>query len=348
MLFVVIACSCVRAQDARFSQLSTTPMLNNPALTGVMNGTLRLSVNYQSLYTSVQNAEGYQSVAAAVELRRPVGRVNYVGIGVQLQHDRAGSTDFVRSVGALSASYQQQLHSGGRGGRYSHYLSGGVQVGVGQRGFDINKLWFSEQYFVDPGTRAAYVDRNLATGEAFSGIGGQLYPDVSTGLTWFATFGDRAGAYFGGAVYHLTRPNVSPLPEYTDLLARRYVAYGGGELPLGRGYLSLLPAARVMLQGPSRSAMAGGSLRYTERAWREVALRVGTYTQITNVHESTTGLGALVVLVGLETEDLQLGLSYDITTSGLREVNSRRGGFELSIIYTRGEAVGQKVRCPTF
>lgn len=336
------------AQDARFSQFTTTPLLNNPALTGVMNGQLRFTANYQELFTTVASTEAYRSVGGALEIRRPAGNGNFFGLGAHLQHDRAGSSDFVRSQGGLSASYQQQLSGGRRGRGAAHFLSGGAQVGFGQRGFDFTKLWFSEQYFVDETTREAYLDRDLSNGEPFGGRGGRIYLDVNAGLAWFANLGERSGAYLGVAAYHLTEPNISPVPDSPDRLDRRYTAMGGGELPLGVGYTSVLPSFRIMSQGPSFSAMAGGSLRYTERAWREIALRVGGWAQLTNRSGDRTGLGAFVVAAVLETERLQFGASYDINTGDLSAATDGRGGFEISVIYVQPANFRQRVICPKF
>lgn len=347
LLIALSYCTRVPAQDARFSQLTATPMLNNPALTGVINGQLRLTGNYQTLFTTLNRSEGYRSVAAAAELRRPVGNGNFAGFGIQLQHDRAGESDFVRSQGALSASYQQQLTQGRRRGN-AQFLSGGVQLGLGQRGFDMNKLWYSEQYFVDPITRDAYLDRSLASGEPGGGIGGQIYLDVSAGVAWFATFAERTSAYAGIAAYHLSQPNVSPVAGYSDPLHRRYVLYAGGELPLGTGGFSLLPAVRAMRQGPSFSSLIGANVRYTQREWREIALRVGSWLQWTNREDAGVGPGAVVAVVALETEEVQLGLSYDLTVGPLSLNTGTRGGFELSIIYTRAASYRGPVACPRF
>ncbi len=340
--------TCVRAQDARFSQLSATPMLNNPALTGVMNGRLRLTANYQALYTTLNDTEGYRALAAGAEVRLPVGNHNFAGFGVQVQHDRAPTSNYVRSTGMLSGSYQQRIAGGLRGNRNTHYLSAGVQVGIGQRGFDLTKLWFSEQYFVDPVSRNAYLDRSAASGEPNRGLGGDSYLDVNVGLTWFAALGDRAGAYLGGAVYHVSEPDVSPFADYTDLLDRRYVLHGGGELPLGSGEMSLLPAMRLMRQGPSFSGLMGTSLRYTERAWREIALRLGAWMQLTRVLDDRIAPATVVAAVHLEMETVQLGLSYDLAVGPLGQVSSSRGGFEISATYVRPAPGRNRVTCPTF
>lgn len=336
------------AQDASFRQLGASPLLTNPALTGVFDGQLRLEMNYQEIYTRLTTEQAYRSVAAAVDVRRPVRRGNFAGFGILLQHDQAGSSDYVRSQGLLSGSYQQQIAGTGRGSRAAHYLSAGAQLGLGQRGFDLNKVWFSEQYFVDATSREAYLDRSLPSGESFAGVSGDPYVDVNAGLAWFATLGDRRSAYVGAAAYHLGEPNVSPVPGLEDLLYRRYVVHGGGEIPLADGFSTVLPAFRLSTQGPAQSALAGASVRYTQRAWREVALRLGGYGQVTGRQGDGAELASVLLLVALEMEQVQIGASYDLRTGGLRAITNSRGGFELSFVYRQAANYPSRVRCPTF
>lgn len=335
------------AQDARYANLTATPQLTNPALTGVMPGQLRVTANYRELYTSLPGADGYRSYAAGVELRTRAGSGNYFGFGAQLQRDDAPASDFNRTQGLLGMSYQQQISGSGRRGT-GQYLSGGAQVGFGQRGYDLNKLWFSNQYFVDNATREAYVDRSLASGEGFTGSGASLYLDINAGLAWYGSFGDRLGAYAGIAAYHLNAPNVSPLPGLTDDLDQRFVVHGGGEIPLGTGYMSLLPAARIMIQGPSLDALLGANIRYTQREWREVALRAGLWGQGSNQSGDNLKLNAAIVSVGLETSDVQFAVNYDISIGDFGTVTSGRGGWEISMIYQRSGNYRQKVVCPKF
>ena len=305
---VVLAALCspflALTQDARFTNLNATSQLTNPALTGVIPGAMRVTANYRELYTSVLQGDGYRSYAAGAEFRRRAGTGNYFGIGAQVQRDEAGTSDFQRTQALLSLSYQQQIGGSNRRG-LGQYLAGGAQVGFGQRGFDPNKLWFSSQYFVDPTSRDAYIDRTLPNGESIAGAGSGSYFSVNAGLAWYGNFADRLGAYAGIAAYHLNAPDVSPIPGDTDVLDRRYIVHGGGELPLGNGYMSLLPAARLMVQGPSLDILLGSYLRYTQREWREVALRAGLFLQGSNQAGDRLGVNALVFGVGLETENLQ-------------------------------------------
>ncbi len=343
----LLSTNAVLAQDARYANLAATPQLTNPALTGVMNGQMRFTANYRELYTGLLGSEGYRSVGAGVELRRPAGNGNFFGFGGQLQRDEAGASEFTRTQGLLGLSYQQQI-GGSRRNSTGHFLSGGAQLGFGQRGYDLNKLWFSEQYFFDNNTREAYLDRNLDTGEPFSGNGAGAYLDVNAGLAWFGTLGERAGAYFGIAAYHLNAPNVSPLPGQRDDLDQRYVVHGGGEIPLGRGDMSLLPAARFMTQGPAFEGLLGANVRYTERRWQEVALRAGLWAQLSNQSGDQPGLNAYIISVGLETERLHFGVNYDLSAGAVGTITNSRGGWELSMIYVQKANYRQRVNCPTF
>jgi type IX secretion system PorP/SprF family membrane protein len=350
--FLTIVCLLLlpflaRTQDARYSNMSASPQLINPAMTGLMNGQLRFTANFRDLYSSQLSAEGFKSIGAGLELRRPAGNGNFFGIGMQLQQDEAGTSDFKRNQTMLSFSYQQFLGGSRRRGT-GHFLAGGAQFGLASRGLDLNKLWFSNQYFINGATRESYVDSNLPSGEGISGAGNSLYLDANVGLGWFANLGDRMGAYLGVAAYHLNKPDVSPISGNIDQLDQRIVVHGGGEIPLGSGDMSLLPAFRFMDQGPAFEALIGTNFRYTERQWKEVALRAGLWAQVSNQLADSPGLNAMIVSVGLETEKVQFGISYDISAGEVGTITNSRGGWELSMIYVQPAKYRSKVICPKF
>ncbi|MEL6357998.1 MAG: type IX secretion system membrane protein PorP/SprF, partial [Bacteroidota bacterium] len=148
-LLAVFCIFGISAQDARFAQFYASPLNTNPALTGVMEGQLRFTANYRELYTSILGSDGFKTVAAGLELRRPVGRGNFFGVGVHLMRDQAGASNFTRNQGSISGSFQKQVGGSRRRGPSSYLVAGG-QLTFGQRGFDVEKLWFSNQFFVDP------------------------------------------------------------------------------------------------------------------------------------------------------------------------------------------------------
>lgn len=342
-LFALLSLCSMQAQEARFAQFYANPMYTNPALTGVMEGQLRFTANYRELYTSILGNEGFRTISAGLDIRRPVGRGNFFGFGAQFLRDQAAG-NFTRNQGVISGSFQKKLAGGRRGPTY--FLVGGAQLGFGQQGFDVQKLWFSNQFFVDAANRTAFIDRGLSSGEAFGQNNSGLYVDFNAGLLWYGVIDKNTSFYLGGAAYHLNEPNISSIGE-NDPLTRRIVAHGGAELGLGSSGFSILPAAFVQLQGPATSITGGANFRYTQKDWQEVALRAGLWLHASNRLDQLAADAAIVTAV-LELESLQFGLSYDLTVNDLKQSNNGRGAFEISMIYIQKANYRSKVICPTF
>ena len=331
------------AQDPRFAQFYAAPLQVNPALIGVHQGQYRAVINYRELYTSILSNNAFRTIGASFDMRFPVMRGDYVGVGISAMRDQAGVSAFNRFRGNLGASFLKQL-GGGRYGGYDQYLVAGAQVGVGQRGLDWGKMWFSEQFNED----FAFVDPTVDNGEALQNMNTDIYLDFNAGLLWYALFADNQSLYFGGAIQHLNTPNISFLENVDEKLHMKFVGQVGGELPFNDN-LSILPAALVMSQNKYLSITAGGNFRYTNRDWREVAIRAGAWAHVANQLESGMGLDAVIVAAILETERWNIGISYDVTSSSLKEANNSRGAFELSLIYVAREKQRRpSVNCPKF
>ena len=345
LLFCLLGWS-LRAQDARFAQFYASPLQVNPALTGLFAGQMRLTVNYRELYTSILGNQAYRTISAGAEMRYPVSRSDYAAFGLTALRDQVGESQFTRTQGALSGAYLKQL-SGGRSRTSGQYLVAGAQLGFGQRGFDWQKLWFSEQFFVDDATRQAFVDYGASSGETFPSMRTGLYLDFNAGLLWYTVNDENNSFYVGGSIFHLNQPNISFTEDFNERLYRKFVGHLGGELPFGRTGFSLLPAAAVMSQGPAFSTTAGANLRFSSNEWREVALRAGAWAHVSNRLEQK-GLDAIILSSVLELNQWQLGFSYDLTTSSLTRSNNARGAFEVSLIYMSAERARSSVLCPNF
>ncbi len=337
--FLVIQIS--KAQDPRFAQFYASPLQLNPAMTGVYEGQFRFIANYREQYNSLLGNQPFRTISAGFDMRHQVNRGNYAGFGVTVLRDAAGLSNFSRQTGALSASFMKQLG----GGRYSHndqYLIAGAQIGFGQQGLDWNKLWFSNQYDTDNGV----INVDNPTGENFVTDNSKMYLDFNAGILWYALFEENRSIYFGGAFHHLNSPNVSFLEQSSEI-PRRWVVHGGGEIPFTKE-LSLLPAVAVMAQNKSMSTTAGANFRFTNREWRELALRAGAWAHVVNQLESGFALDAITATAILELERWNLGFSYDITASKLTTANNGRGAFEMSLIYTHPAKSRARVNCPNF
>jgi len=347
---VIIACILqvtyvteAEAQDPRFSQFYTAPSQLNPAMTGVFEGRWRFHANYRDQWSSILETNPFRTVAAGFDMKYRIVGSDYVGVGISFMRDEAGASHFNINRGHLSAAYLKQV-GGGKYRTDDQYLIAGGSFGFGQHSID-NRLWFSNQYSVSAG----YPITSNSSGESFAMedvLSSDIYMDVSAGLMYYALFGDNTSVYVGGAMNHLNVPNVSLLAGGKEEMYTRWIGHGGGEFPF-TPELSLMPAIQVMGQGPSFETTFGANFRYSNHDWRELAIRAGLWSRVTN---TVTGknMDALIVTAILEVERWNLGLSYDMTTSNLNVANNSRGAFELSLIYTHPAKSRIKVNCPKF
>lgn len=332
-----------QAQDPRFSQFYANPLQLNPAMIGAFEGQFRFTANYRDLYGSVLANKPYRSLTAGIEIKSPVARRDFATFALSALRDRAGEAKFQRTRLTIGGSFMKQL-DGGRFGRSGQYLIAGAQLGAGQRSYNWNDLWFSQQFDVP----SASINYGADNGEAFERASTNIFLDFNAGLLWYALFDENMSIYLGGSMHHLNRPNISLLDNPMETLPTKYVIHGGGEVPFNDN-LSFLPAVAFMSQGPSMSTTVGGNFRYRNRDWKELAIRAGLWGHITNRLDQSVGIDALIFTTILEMERWNLGISYDVTTSILAVANNSRGAFELSLIYVHpGGGRQYRVECPNF
>jgi len=342
-LFFIGFTNQVKAQDMQFSQFYMSPLTLNPAMTGVFEGGWRIAANYREQYNSVLDANPFRTIATSFDMRKKAVKNDYFSFGVSLMQDQAGTSIYSQYRGNLSFSYMKQV-GGSRYGSQSSYLIAGAQVGAGQNRLNPEKLWFSAQYnenlvAVDFGAD------NLETGSGLNNSS-NVFMDFNAGLMWYTRMDDYSSIYFGAALNHIAEAQISLYDGQSENLYKRWVVHGGGEFALNR-QLSVLPAAVVMVQGPSVQTIIGSNFRYTNRDWREVAIRAGVFSRVSRKTEKSH-FESLIFSTTLEMDRWLLGLSYDINTSSLNTVSQSRGAFEVSLIYVHPAKQRFKVNCPKF
>lgn len=331
----------LKAQDPRFSQFYTTPQLVNPALTGVFDGEYRININYRTQWNSILNKSAFTTYAAGGDYRYNVADNDYAGFGATVLKQNSGVGDLSRTQGHLNGSYIKQLGGGGYGGP-DYYLAAGAQLGFGQFSTNWGKYWFSKQY--DDNTQT--VNKGLSSGENGNSTS-NTYFDFGVGLLWYAVFDEKTSIYFGGSIAHLNSPEISFYNDSNEKLYNRSTLHGGGEFKLSP-YLSLLPAAYFMIQGPSKELVAGSNIRYSNNDWQEFSIRAGAWARVNNRLDKFNNFESTIVNLSFEFERYLLGLSYDINTSKLQRATNSRGAFEIALIYTAREKKRYRVKCPTF
>jgi len=339
-IFIVL-CQQLQAQDPQFSQFYVSPLQLNPAMTGVFEGSYRVAVNYREQYNSILSSHPFRTIAASFDMRKRVVKNDYFSFGVALLSDQAGSSLFNQYRGNLSVSFMKQL-GGSKYSSEAQYLVVGAQFGAGQNRLDPGKLWFSAQY----DEFNVNVNQSLDNQEANLTNSSNIFLDFNAGLMWYARMSENKSIYFGGALNHLNPADVSLFDNQKETLHTRWVVHGGAELPFSRE-LSILPAILLTSQGSSFQTNFGANFRYSNHDWREVAIRAGLWTRISK-KVGGSHVDAIIFSTILEMERINLGFSYDVNSSSLKDASQSRGAFEVSLIYIHPTKERYKVNCPKF
>lgn len=329
LLFITFWCSA-DGQDPRFSQFNSSPLIINPALTGVYEGKVRLTSSYRDQWKSILGSVPFRTVAAGVEFKHNINSNDYFGVGVSFLRDEVGVAKLNQTKGHLSASYFKQLTGGGYNS-VAHHIGFGVQVGGGQNSLDWGNLWFSRQF--DSSTES--VNTGINSGETIQD-NSDVYLDLNAGFLWYAIMGDNS-VYAGGAMNHINSPVISFLDDAAQQLFSRYIGQIGGQIMMNTE-LDLLPSIIYMQQGPSTEMVIGSSIRYDGGDQNEVAMRLGAYVRAANKLDSGMLLDAFIIAANFEVSGINVGLSYDINVSTLNIATNSRGAAELTISYITGSS----------
>jgi type IX secretion system PorP/SprF family membrane protein len=306
LLLLVGATGRLKAQvDPHFSQYYAYPLWLNPALTGVMNGDLRVSGNYKNQWANVGN--GYKTGAFSADAR-PTDKV---GVGLTVLNQAAGDAGFNYFSLHGSFSYSIQVSNDG-----NQKVSFGLQAGLINRSFDMNKLQFGSQFNPTIG-----FDPGAATLENFSSNNSTVF-DANAGIFYYDGDPLKDVNVFGGfSVSHLSRPK-DPFSTAADgKLPMRFAMHGGVRVKVNSD-IDVIPNAIFIQQ---LKAQVKGVGAYSEIKFQKGAGLIGGFMYRFG--------DAAVADVGYHFSNTIIGMSYDFNTSSLTRATAGAGGLELSISY---------------
>ncbi|NCI47609.1 PorP/SprF family type IX secretion system membrane protein [Sediminibacterium soli] len=309
----------VHAQvDAHFTQYYAYPQWLNPAFTGAIDGSYRISANYRKQWPSSTAAMTAQAVSADIALPK-----NF-GVGATVFNQKTGDGSYQYNAGYLSLSYQVHL---------SEYkiLSAGFQVGLLNRRLDASKLQFGSQFNPLMG-----YDPTLPSNENFSNASASSL-DGSVGLLYFdANPNSSVNPFIGVSLYHPSEPNNQFLNTgEKNKIPARYSIHGGMRLKMNNR-VDLMPNALYAAQGNANEIAAGLSMN----------IRIDGAKDLVAGAMYRTG-DAIAPNIGLYLNGLMIGFSYDINMSQMKTVSSINGGYELSISFTKPRKIPDtKFICP--
>ena len=325
LLLVASMYSCFSgAQDIHFTQSAQTPLWINPAITGVYEGWERVIINHRNQWLGSNTQFMTTAVGADINLFKP--RANdkaHLGVGIFLWNDVGGDAKFGTRQGQLSVSGILPVGNG-------HQLSTGIQGGIGNRGGNMSALYFENQW------TGSEFNQDLPSLEA-NRLQSDTYFNISAGINYQydnkqTKFGhdEKFRFQLGAAVYHANQPDIKYFGLVNESLLRKFVVHTGILKDLAGSQWTIDGNFVQFIQGPHYQSLLGLMMRY----------RMNTGGKITTFKQDAyVGFGlyarfrdAIAPAFMLELKGFQFGVSYDFTTSPLRNTHSG-GSLEFSLAY---------------
>jgi type IX secretion system PorP/SprF family membrane protein len=324
---VVLMSMTLHAQDVHFSQFYATPLLVNPAMTGIFDGKFRVTNDYRSQWAGA--GDGYSTIHLSADMPLGKSRVkkNYFGLGLMVYHDNAGSSKFTHTIIEASLAYTLAVDDG------DNYISIGFRSGLDSRQVDFTKATWDSQWNGD-------VFDPLLPGE-YPQLQQRTFLDYSTGLMWYYIPDGNNAVCVGGSMSHFSTPDLSFFSTNRDDLNSLVTIHGSAELCMDP-YRTFWVAPKVLvkMQGNQHETMVGTFLKnrlqikskYTNYR-KELFFSYGAWYRLGD---------ALILATRLDYNEFGLGISYDFTTSQFTSLTGLSGGPEFTLSYIMGVKKGQR------
>ncbi len=314
------------AQDIHFSQFRETPILVNPAQTG-LHKDLRVITNYKTQWSSVGTPYKTNALSAELLLNKNKSRNSHLGVGVQVFNDRAGDGKLSTTQALLSMSGIVKINKMSK-------ISTGLIVGFGQRSVNYDNFKWDQQY------NGSSYDASMSSGEAHAGQMSYIYPDLGAGACWSyganqrQTYKESTGikATVGISAWHFGVPAYSFSQNFSDKLNSKIVFHGNVELSTKGANVKFLPEFLFVSQGKLKEFNIGGMVKYI---LKEGSQRTG------RISGSAIALGAnlrakdaFIISSLIEHGNMAVGISYDVNFSRLKAASNGNGGFEVALRFS--------------
>lgn len=314
------------AQDIHFSQFFEAPLLRNPSLAGIYSGDIRVQAVYRDQWNSVTNA--YKTGSLNAEYKMPVRGDDYLTVGLQVLHDKAGTAAFTSTHVLPALNFHKSLSQ-----NTNRYLSLGFMAGAVQRGIDPSKITTNSQY------------EGLGIGENITSYQ-YRYFDGSVGMSFNTQLNSNINnnMFVGVAYHHFNKPKNTFYRNNIITLVPKWVVSTGVKFSV-TNTSALTLQGDYSTQGNFKETIVGAmyDLNLDESDKPQYILHFGTFFRWND---------AIIPVVKLDYRPFAVSLSYDVNISSLRTSSRGRGGFELGISYVgfldRENSYINALHCPRF
>lgn len=324
-IHILVCClsvvSAFRAQDFHLSLYDAAPLFLNPAMTGLVDGKMRVHGQYRSQW----NAVAYKPYTTAlVSFDMPKGKW---GFGGQISNMRAGIGNYNVFQALGSVAYAVSFDKN----RF-HNLSIGLQAGFTQKRIEYQVFSFDNQWSnKDGGT----FDKSLNNNENF---GSQVVfqEAVNAGLLYFyAKQQSRLNPFIGLSAFNLTQPKETFLGG-NNRLPMRFYGHAGIRVNVSE-LLYFIPKVLVYKQANIIQQTYAMDAGYYFKGEKLYAL-AGYVFRVND---------ASVAYIGFKKDNYIMKVGYDFNTSTLRGTSKSRGAFEISLTWLGKKYKNQEIKnCP--
>jgi type IX secretion system PorP/SprF family membrane protein len=303
----------IKAQDPHFSQYFSSPLTLNPANTGNFEGTSRIASNFRNQWQGIGNPFQTGTISYDTEIfTEKVGVGNKLAAGVVGLYDKALGGKFKSNYISASLAYHLWMDEDRK-----KKLSIGFQSTFANKRIDPLSISFANQF------GSFGFNLNLPSNE-FVANNNISYFDWNAGMM-YTHAGENGSVYLGTSAYHLTTPNESFLNNSTVSIPMRFTAHAGATRFIGQSGV-LMGSSIFMKQGASNELTLGMAYgQYLSSLINNVAIYMGGWYRNNE---------SVIPYFGLTYNNIQIGLSYDVVTSGLNLAKTQNRSFEVSVIYS--------------
>jgi type IX secretion system PorP/SprF family membrane protein len=321
IFFLIIAADSF-GQDPTFSQFYANALYLSPSFAGA-TAEYRLALNYRDQWPSIPGK--FRTYSISFDKAMP----NFnSGIGVLATYDVAGTGDLSTTNIGLLYSYDFNLNK-------EWHIRPGVNFKFYYQGLDIFKLVFNHQI-------AGSGITQQGTPPPFDNVADV---DFSTSALFY-----NQATWAGISIDHLLKPRTSFYGNDGTVVPMKINLYGGTQI---------LNKSRLRRKNQEVMSLAFNFQKQSTFYQTDLGLYYYKYPLIfglwyRGIPFVTSQAGdALIGLIGIKTEQIHFGYSYDFTISNL--ISSTSGAHEISLIYEFNNlSLGQQrkrikaIPCPEF
>lgn len=329
-ILAIITSLTTWGQDPQFSQYYSAPLYLNPAFAGTSMGH-RFIANYRNQWPNISN--GFVTYSFSYD--RNLDHLKS-GIGLLATVDKAGSAGLTSTNLNFIYSYKVHLEN-------KWVFTSGLSFGYANRNIDFDRLVFGDQLDFDNDGQAPTLDQSA------NRLGNANYFDFGAGFLLYSK-----SFWVGYSASHINEPNRSLLGEESKVPMKSSV-HAGFRIPLYSGMMkrdrisSIAPSFIYKNQGDFDQLDIGLHFLYEP-------VMIGLWYRGIPIQQNVNdniSQDAIVIILGMQLEAIEIGYSYDFTVSELGTISG--GAHEVSLIYRMETGFRSKTKkpdkfipCPTF